>query len=78
MTLKEHYGFNSKKSIKPYLKLIVLLFMLITVSHTFSRYVYSGNNNGVMSVAKWYIEINGEEITRETENLNTNIRIESL
>ena len=37
MTLKEHYSINSRKSIKPYFKLIILFFILITVSHTYAR-----------------------------------------
>ena len=69
MTLKEHYSINSRKSIKPYFKLIIMFFILITVSHTYARYTYTTTNNGVISVAKWYIEING------TDNLNNNIRL---
>lgn len=75
MTLKEHYSINSRKSIKPYFKLIILFFILITVSHTYARYTYTTTNNGVISVAKWHIEINGTEITNATSNLNNNIRL---
>ena len=75
MTLKEHYSINSRKSIKPYFKLIIMFFILITVSHTYARYTYTTTNNGVISVAKWYIEINGTEITNATSNLNNNIRL---
>ncbi len=75
MTLKEHYSINSRKSIKPYFKLIVMFFILITVSHTYARYTYTTTNNGVISVAKWHIEINGTEITNATSNLNSNISL---
>ena len=75
MTLKEHYSINSRKSIKPYFKLIILFFILITVSHTYARYTYTTTNNGAISVAKWHIEINGTEITNATSNLNNNIRL---
>ncbi len=75
MTLKEHYSINSRKSIKPYFKLIVMFFILITVSNTYARYTYTTTNNGVISVAKWHIEINGTEITNATSNLNSNIRL---
>ena len=75
MTLKEHYSINSRKSIKPYFKLTILFFILITVSHTYARYTYTTTNNGAISVAKWHIEINGTEITNATSNLNNNIRL---
>lgn len=75
MTLKEHYSISSRKSIKPYFKLIVLFFILITVSHTYARYTYTSTNNGVISIAKWHIEINGTEITNGATNLNSNIAL---
>jgi len=78
MTLKEHYSISSRKSIKPYFKLIVMFFILITVSHTYARYTDTTTNNGVISVAKWHIEINGMEITNATSNLNSNIRLLNL
>lgn len=75
MTLKEHYSISSRKSIKPYFKLIVLFFILITVSHTYARYTYTSTNNGVITIAKWHIEINGTEITNGATNLNSNIAL---
>lgn len=75
MTLKEHYSINSRKSVKPYFKLIVMFFILITVSHTYARYTYTTTNNGVISVAKWHVEINDTEITNATSNLSSNIRL---
>ncbi len=75
MTLKEHYLINSRKSIKPYFKLIILFFILITFSQTYAKYTYTAANNGVISVAKWHIEVNGEEITNTTNTLNSNIRL---
>ena len=76
MTLKEHYSINSRKSIKPYFKLVFLLFIfIITVSHTFARYTFTTANNGVVSIAKWHIVINGEEITNGMNNLSNNIEL---
>lgn len=75
MKLKEHYRFNSRKSIKRQLKLLVLFLMLITISHTYARYTYTSPNSGIVSVAKWHIEINGEEITNGTSGLSGNIRL---
>lgn len=75
MKLKEHYSFNSRKSIRPYLKLIVMLFMFTTIFHTFCSYTYTTTNNGVISVAKWYIKINGEEVKNGTSGLGKNISL---
>ena len=70
MTIKEHYKNSSRRSIKPYVKLIVLFLMLITISSTFARYTYTTSNSGLISIAKWHIEINGKEITNETNSLS--------
>ncbi len=75
MKLKEHYSINSRKSIKPFFKLILLFFVCITISHTFARYAYTTSNNGVISIAKWNIEVNGVEINNTTNNLNTSINL---
>lgn len=75
MKLKEHYSFNSRKSIKPYLKLIVMLFMFTTISYSFCSYTYTTTNNGVISIAKWYIEINGEEVKNGASGLGKNISL---
>lgn len=75
MTLKEHYGFNSRKSIKPYLKLIVMILMFTAISYTFCSYTYTTTNNGVISIAKWYIEINGEEVKNGASGLGKNISL---
>lgn len=76
MTIKEHYSINSRKSIKPYFRLVFWLFIfIITVSQTFARYTYTTTNNGTISIARWHIEINGEEITNGMNNLNNNIEL---
>lgn len=75
MTLKEHYSFNSRKSIKPFLKLIILVFIFIAISYALSSYEDKTTNNGVISISKWYIEINGEEVTNETSGLGENISL---
>lgn len=75
MTLKEHYSFNSRKSIKPFLKLIILVFILIDISYALGSYEDKTTNNGVISISKWHIEINGEEVTNETSGLGENISL---
>ena len=76
MTIKEHYSINSRKSIKPYFRLVFWLsIFIITVSQTFARYTYTTTNNGTISIARWHIEINGEEITNGMNNLNNNIEL---
>lgn len=75
MNLKEHYSFNSRKSIKPYLKLIVMLLMFTTISYTFCSYTYTTINNGKIHIAKWYIEINGEEVKNGASALGKNISL---
>ena len=75
MTLKEHYSINSRQSIKPYIKLIIFLLLFITVSHTYARYTFTTEPNGKISLAKWNIKINNEDISYSTSNLNTNIQL---
>ena len=75
MTLKDHYSTSSRKSVKSYVKLLILFLILITVSHTYARYSNISQNNGTISVAKWHIEVNGTEITNSTSDLDTNIRL---
>lgn len=75
MTLKEHYSINSRQSIKPYIKLIIFLLLFITVSHTYARYTFTTEPNGKISLAKWNIKINNEDISYSTSGLNTNIQL---
>ena len=75
MTIREHYLMIRRRSKKPYFMLIIFFIILITVSQTFARYTDTMNNNGVVSIAKWHIEINGEEITNSTSNLERNISL---
>ena len=75
MKLKEHYSINSRKSIKPYLKFIIFFLLFATVSHTYARYTYTSTPNGVVSLAKWNIKINNENISYSTNILNSNIQL---
>lgn len=75
MGLKQHYGITRRKRLKPYLKFFAFVFIIITISHTFSKYAYTSVNNGMLSIAKWHITINGEEITREKNTLSGNMQL---
>lgn len=75
MSLKEHYKFNTKKSLKPYIKLMILLFSVIIISHTLGKYEHKTVNNGVVSIAKWHIKINGEEITNTKTSLEGKVNL---
>lgn len=75
MTLKEHYKFHSRKSLKPYVSLFLLIALCISVFHTFARY---SNVIGVTSgihVAKWIILINNEQISSGTGQLSQPINL---
>ncbi len=75
MTLKEHYSTNSRKSLKPYIKLVILFFIVITISNTYARYSYTKTNTGEVVFAKWNILVNNVNITDSTTNLGTNISL---
>lgn len=73
MTLKEHYRFSRRKSIKPYIKLFILIILVMSVSPTFSRYTNMSGANASSSIAKWSIKINNETITSGTDRLTNSI-----
>ena len=75
MTLKEHYRCSTRKSLKPFFKLIVLFFIVIAVSQTFARYTSTAANNGAIGIAKWHVEINGQLITATTTGLSANVNL---
>ena len=75
MTLKERYRFNRRKSIRPYIKLFVLIILIMSVSPTFSRYTSMSGANSSLSVAKWLIKINNETITSGTNALTNSINL---
>ena len=49
--------------------------MFIAISYALGSYEDKTTNNGVISISKWYIEINGEEVTNETSGLGENISL---
>ena len=69
MTLKEHYKFHSRKSMKPYLKLCLILVLSISVFHTFVSYSSTATGSQDKQVAKWSLVINDEQITNNTTSL---------
>ena len=74
MTLKEHYKYHSRKSIKPYSRILLLLILVIVCSGTISKYTSGAiSNNGIIDVAKWSIIINDEEITNTSSQLEMDI-----
>ena len=75
MTLKEHYKYHSRKSIKPYSRLILLFVLVIACSGTFSRYTSSSAVDSLINIAKWSILINGEEITNTSNQLDMDINL---
>ena len=75
MSLKKHYLISSRRSIKPYFKLIIMFCLLITVSKTFARYTYVAINSETVAVTKWNIVINGENIADLDDSLNANIEL---
>ena len=78
MNIKEHYSINSRKSLKPYLKLAILFIMFFTISNSYARYTFVTSDNAIITVAKWNIQINGELITSSTNELNGNIQLYNL
>lgn len=75
MTLKEHYKFHSRKSIKPYMVLVLLILLTITIFHTFGGYTATGNGAATIGAAKWLLNINGEQISSNTSSLSSPIQI---
>lgn len=75
MTLKEHYKFHSRKSIKPYKVLFILIVFAITIFRTFGGYSSAGNGTGTTQAARWLLTINGEQISSNTTALNTPIQL---
>lgn len=75
MTLKDHYKFHSRKSIKPYSRLLVVIVLSISVFYTVARYISSATSTITMEVAKWSIKINNETITSNTSTLSQTMPI---
>lgn len=75
MTLKEHYKFHSRKSIKPYMVLVLLILLTITIFHTFGGYSSAGNGAGTTQAAKWLLNINEEPIFSNTTTLSSEMQL---
>lgn len=75
ITIKEHYKFHSRKSIKPYSRLLLILFMVITVFFTYARYIDNMSGNTLVQIAKWSILVNGENISNNQSSLTNSIQL---
>ena len=75
MTLKEHYKLHSRKSIKPYTKLLLLAILYFAITPTFAKYTSLSSANSLISVAKFSIKVNDEEITNEKKELIEKIKL---
>ena len=73
--LKKHYKYSNRKSMKPYLRLLLLFLILIIFSGTISRYINGAVGDDLINIAKWSIRINDEEITPTSSELNTDINL---
>ena len=69
MTLREYYKFHSRKSMKPYAKLVLILILSISVFHTFASYSSTATGSQGKQVAKWSLVINNEQIASNTTSL---------
>lgn len=74
MTLQEHYKFHSRKSIKPYFCLLLLIIFGITAFFTLARYISSAVTEWSSTIAKWHIVINEQEITNDVTTIS-NVRL---
>ena len=72
MTLNEHYKLHSRKSLKPYVCLLLLIFLVLCVSifHTFASYSVTTNAVSGIRFANWSVAINNQQITSETSSLS--------
>ena len=70
MTLREHYKFHSRKSMKPYSKLLMLVILMLTAIYTLSRFISSAVGNTEIAIATWSIAINNEQITSSSSQLS--------
>ena len=75
MTLKERYKFHSRKSMKPFTRLLFLVIIGIIAVPTFARYKSIGSANSIMPIAAWSILVNGEQITNQTNQLTQPISL---
>ena len=76
--LRYHYKYHNRKSMKPYLRLLLLFLILILFSGTISRYINGAVGENLINIAKWSIKINGEELTPTSSDLSTDISLYNL
>lgn len=72
MTLNEHYKFHSRKSLKPYASLLLLIVLCIGVFHTFASYSATVGTISGIQIANWSVTINNQQITSGTSSLTRN------
>lgn len=72
MTLNEHYKLHSRKSLKPYASLLLLIVLCIGVFHTFASYSATAGAVSGIHVANWSVTINNQQITSGTSSLTRN------
>lgn len=75
MTIGEHYKLHSRKSIKPYAKLLVFVVLVIVIQQTFARFSDAFNISSTIQVANWSILINNNQITNSTNNIQNSVNI---
>ena len=75
MTLSQHYKCHSRKSLKPYVSLLILIVLFINVFHTFARQLNTVNAHSLVNIANWSIYINNEPITSSTTNLSNTFNL---
>ena len=75
MTLNEHYKFHSRKSLKPYTRLLIFIVLIVTVFHTLARYTSFININTSLGVAKWSIYINDIQVTNNTSFIQSAVNV---
>ena len=68
MTLQEHYKFHSRKSLKPYFRLILLVFVAVSLYYTFASYLDEGGSTSSMHVAQWSVYVNNERLSTTNSN----------
>ncbi len=72
MTLNEHYKFHSRKSLKPYISLCIIMALCIEVFHTSARFVNATSIISSVYIANWSVLINGEQVSSGVNNLSRN------
>lgn len=72
MTLNEHYKLHSRKSLKPYASLLLLIVLCIGIFHTFASYSTTTSAVPGIHLANWSVAINNEQITSGTNSLTRN------